>query len=77
MLAVGCEHHDNLPRGSVQDRRRPQDLVARIAADAAALQRDPDPKIDPGPRLDAVGGSLTIVSAPGDGSSVGGRVPVA
>jgi hypothetical protein len=57
--------------------RRPQDLVARIAADAAALQRDPDPKIDPGPRLDAVGGSLTIVSAPGDGSSVGGRVPVA
>jgi signal transduction histidine kinase len=28
-------------------------------------------------RLDAVGGSLTIVSAPRHGSSVGGRVPVA
>jgi len=28
-------------------------------------------------RLDAVGGSLTIVSAPGDGATVAGRVPVA
>jgi signal transduction histidine kinase len=27
-------------------------------------------------RLDAVGGSLTLVSAPGDGSTVGGRVPL-
>jgi signal transduction histidine kinase len=28
-------------------------------------------------RLDAIGGSLTVRSAPGEGSTVGGRVPLA
>jgi signal transduction histidine kinase len=28
-------------------------------------------------RLDAIGGSLTVRSVPGEGSTVGGRVPLA